>query len=235
MIRIAVVEDNQEYSDRLVQYLNKFAEENERRFEITVFHDGMDLMKIYKSSWDIIFMDIEMPLLDGMAAAKEIRKSDPVVIIIFVTQMAQYAVKGYEVDAMDFILKPVNYFPFTIKLQKALSIIENRKQDVVFLPTTGVTKRVPVNDILYIEVADHQLHFHTVNGTVIISGTLKQWEEKLRPMHFSRCNSGYLVNLEKVTGYQKDVVVVGKDTLVVSRPRRKAFFQELSNYIGGMR
>lgn len=162
MIRIAVVEDNQEYSDRLVQYLNKFAEENERRFEITVFHDGMDLMKIYKSSWDIIFMDIEMPLLDGMAAAKEIRKSDPVVIIIFVTQMAQYAVKGYEVDAMDFILKPVNYFPFTVKLQKALSIIENRKQDVVFLPMTGVTKRVPVDDILYIEVADHQLHFHMV-------------------------------------------------------------------------
>lgn len=235
MIRIAVVEDNKECSDKLVQCLNQFAEEHGRGFDIAIFRDGADLVKIYKSKWDIIFMDIEMPLLDGMATAKEIRKSDPVVIIIFVTQMAQYAIKGYEVDAMDFILKPVSYFPFSLKLKKAISIIENRKQEVVFLPTIGVTKRVPVDDILYVEMVNHRLHFHTVDGIITISGTIKRWEEELIPMHFSRCNSGYLVNLAKVTAYQKDVVVVGEDTLVVSRPRRKAFFQELSDYIGGMR
>lgn len=235
MIRIAVVEDSQECSDRLLRYLKLFAEKNSRQFEITVFRDGMDLIKMYRPSWDIIFMDIEMPLLNGMETAKKIRNLDPVVIIIFVTRMAQYAVKGYEVDAMDFILKPINYFPLSLKLQKAISIIENRKQETVFLTSIGESRRMHVDYIQYIEVVDHQLHFHTVEGTIVISGTLRQWEEKLHPFHFSRCNNGYLVNLAKVTGYKKDVVMVGGDELIVSRPRRKAFFQELSDYIGGMR
>ena len=235
MVQIAIVEDEKSYSDILLQYLDQYEKDTGAQLDTTVYANGLDFLDEASRGFDIVFLDISLPVMSGMEVAEQFRQMDSTAILIFVTQMAQYAVKGYEVDAMDFILKPVNYFPFTIKLQKALSIIENRKQDVVFLPTTGVTKRVPVNDILYIEVADHQLHFHTVNGTVIISGTLKQWEEKLHPMHFSRCNSGYLVNLEKVTGYQKDVVIVGEDTLVVSRPRRKAFFQELSDYIGGMR
>lgn len=233
-MRIAVVEDNREYADRLVGYLNRFAKENSRQFDITPFYDGMDLIKLYRSDWDIIFLDIEMPLLNGIDTAREIRKSDPVVTIIFVTQMAQYAIHGYEVGAMDFILKPVNYFSFSFKLRKAISHIDHWKtEETVYLPTTGVTKRVPLRELYYVEVSDHKLLFHTAGGVLSVSGTLKHWEETLRPFHFARCNSGYLVNLEKVTSFRKDEVIVGGDTLIVSRPRRKTFFNELSEYIGG--
>lgn len=234
MIRIAVVEDNRECADRLTEHLNRFAKENDRQFEIVTFRDGMDIIKLYRSNWDIIFMDIEMPLLNGMDAAREIRKSDPVVIIIFVTRMSHYAIHGYEVGALDFILKPVNYFPFSLKLRKAISNIESRKtQEMVYLPTIGVTKRLPVRDIYYVEMNDHKLIFHTTEGNLSVSGTLKHWEAILHPLHFARCNSGYLVNLEQVSSYRKDEVIVGGDTLIVSRPRRKEFFGELSDYIGG--
>lgn len=234
MMRIAVVEDNKECADRLVEYLNRFAEEDDRQFEIVPFRDGMDLIKLYRSNWDIIFMDIEMPLLNGMDAAREIRKSDSVVTIIFVTKMAQYAIHGYEVDAMDFILKPVNYFPFSLKLRKAISHIENRKaEEMVYLPLVGVTKRLPLKDLYYVEMMDHKLLFHTAEGVLSVSGTLKHWEETLHPFHFARCNNGYLVNLEKVTSFRKDEVIVGGDALIVSRPRRKEFFGKLSDYIGG--
>lgn len=234
MIRIAVVEDNSECAERLIKFLNRFANENDQQFEIVAFRDGMDIIKLYRSNWDIIFMDIEMPLLNGMDAAREIRKSDPVVIIIFVTQMAHYAIHGYEVDAMDFILKPIHYFPFSLKLKKAISKIENQKsEEMVFLPTAGSTKRIPVKEIYYLAMDDHKLMFHTTEGVFSVSGTLKHWEEILLPFHFARCNSGYLVNLDKVTVYKKDEVVVGGDTLIVSRPRRKEFFGVFSDYIGG--
>lgn len=109
MLQIAIVEDEadlaQQTKDNVVRYLNEHGLEG----NIAVFNDGMDIAENYKPIWDILLLDIEMPLLDGMSAAQKIREQDATVVMIFITRMAKYAIKGYEVDALDFILKPITY------------------------------------------------------------------------------------------------------------------------------
>ena len=118
MIRIAVVEDEKESQEQLVSYISRYEKESEKKFEVTVFSDGMDIVENYDPVWDIIFMDIRMKHLDGMQAAEKIRKYDPAVVLIFITTMAQYAIRGYEVDALDFVLKPVAYAQFSMNFHE---------------------------------------------------------------------------------------------------------------------
>ena len=92
-----------------------FSKENGEVFNITVYSDGDQIVHKYKSQFDIILMDVEMKFMDGMSAAEEIRKVDTEVVIIFITNMAQYAIRGYAVDALDYVLKPVSYFDTFVK------------------------------------------------------------------------------------------------------------------------
>ena len=110
MVRIAIVEDDDACRAQLEAYVRRYGGETGGEFQITSFSDGLDIAEDYRPIYDSILLDIEMPRLDGMTAAERIRSFDPGVILIFITNMAQYAIKGYEVDALDFVLKPVGYF-----------------------------------------------------------------------------------------------------------------------------
>ena len=104
MINIAIVEDEAMYAKQLQEFLQQYQKENGEVFNITVYSDGDQIVHKYKSQFDIILMDVEMKFMDGMSAAEEIRKADTEVVIIFITNMAQYAIRGYAVDALDYVL-----------------------------------------------------------------------------------------------------------------------------------
>lgn len=232
MLRIAVVEDDPQFSAELKAYINRWCGENGNAAEISVFCDGLDIAEDYRALWDIIFMDIEMPHLDGMEAAKLIRAKDPDVIIIFVTTMAQYAIKGYEVQALDFVLKPVNYTQLSFRMDKAVQL-KLRDTDKSIVVPDGETKiRLPVREILYIEVRNHTIEIVTAPKTYAMRGTLSDMEARLEGCNFSKCNQCYLVNLRNVTGVKKDSVIAGDRELPISRPRKKQFLEELSAYLG---
>jgi len=100
MLRIAVVDDEQPARELLCGYIQRYSREKELPVAVTEFQDGLSFISNYKPIFDVVFIDIKMPLLDGMEAAKVLYKLDKNVCIVFVTNMAQYAVKGYEVDAV---------------------------------------------------------------------------------------------------------------------------------------
>ena len=100
MLRIAIVEDEENYISVLKDYLERYKRESGEQIEVTVYHDGDEIAAFYKAQFDIILMDIEMKFIDGMTAAEEIRKSDASVAIIFITNAPQYAIRGYEVGAL---------------------------------------------------------------------------------------------------------------------------------------
>lgn len=226
---VAIVEDDRQYARQLELLVRKYAQENGVDLEVKVFHDGMEIAGDYRPVWDIILLDIEMPLLDGMSAAERIREKDQSVIIIFITIMAQYAIRGYSVGALDFVLKPINYYALSMKLRKALRIIDSRGERSVMITVKEETYKLPISSIYYVEVTDHRLVYHTAEGEYTTFGTLKSLEKELGS-GFSRCNHCYLVNLKYVDSVQGETVTVSGTPLRVTRAKKKEFMQKLSDY-----
>ena len=109
MYRIAIVEDEKEFREQLQEYLKRYGVENNIVFQIDVFEDGSDILEHYQKNYDMVLLDIEMPKVNGMDAAERIREMDEEVVLMFITNMAQYAIRGYSVGALDFVMKPITY------------------------------------------------------------------------------------------------------------------------------
>lgn len=234
LLRIAIVEDETASRMLLQEYTQRYFREAGEKVNIQVFSDGLDIAEDYKPVWDILLLDIEMPHLDGMSAAGKIRCVDPFVVIIFVTNMARYAIKGYEVGALDFVLKPVNYAQISMKLRRAVKLAQLREGRYVMVSVDGVKQKLAAEHILYIEVIGHRLHIYTQEREYVATGSMQNMEEMLAGLPFARCSHSYLVNLRNVSGIQKDNVLVDGHALPLSRSKRQEFLQRLSDYMGGM-
>jgi len=233
MIRIAIVEDELKFMQQLIAYVKRYIIENDEKIDIKIFSDGDEIVSEYKAVYDIIFMDIQMKVMDGMKAAKNIRKMDENVILIFITNMAQYAIQGYSVNAMDFVLKPVSYFAFSEELAKAIRRLKERTSAHITIKQEGGMIRLDVLKITYIESQGHRILIHTKNGNYDILSTIKSMEEQLTEFNFSRCNNCYLVNLRHVESVQQYIVTVAGEKLQISRPRKKIFMDALTDFVGG--
>ena len=144
MIHIALVDDEVENRKQFLSYLHQYEKESGQQFRISVFSDGDEILASYKADYDLILMDIAMRFMDGMTAAEEIRKLDSEVVIIFITNMPQYVMKGYAVDAMDYVLKPVNYYAFTQRIERAISRMSRRREQYIPVP---ILTRGPLSEV----------------------------------------------------------------------------------------
>ena len=231
MLRVAIVEDDPVYADQIKSYVDRFCAESQIEAASTLFPDGVQITENYRPVWDLILMDIEMPGVNGMQAAQYIRRSDPAVVLIFITNMARYAIKGYEVDALDFILKPVKYPSFVLKLRKAVSIIQSRQRRYIVINMGNESRPIATDDILYIEIVNHFLHIHTRQEELVARGSMQDMEEKLAGQPFFRCSHSYIINLRNVTGVRKETVMLPGVELPISRSKRKEFLQLFSDYM----
>lgn len=233
MIRIAIAEDDFQSFAQIEQFIMDYGRETGRAFQITHYDNGEDLVERYQPQFDIVLMDVEMPFMDGMTAAGYVREKDPEVVIMFVTNLAQYAIQGYSVNALDYILKPVSYFSFSQRLSRALQYVRRREADHITVAVKGGALKLEVDGIFYIERLGRQLMLHTRTGIHASTATLQQLEEVLEGRNFARCNKGYLVNLEHVDGVRDGCAVVHGDKLLISRGRRGPFLEALAGCVGG--
>jgi len=233
MIEIAIVEDEQEYRDQLCDYLNKYKVENNEEIHVTTFTDGDEIVENYNGQFDIMLMDIEMEFMDGMTTAKRIRERDSEVIIVFITNMAQYAIQGYTVDALDYVLKPVSYFAFSQRLGRAITRMKKRETKFLnIVSKTGVNK-VAVSEIKWIESEGHRLTYHTKQGNYESTiNSMKEIENALENCNFFRCNNCYLVNLAHVKGIKESYAILIDAKISISRAKKGEFQKALTNYMG---
>ena len=233
MIKIAIVEDNRQYAEQLETYLRQYEAEFAESFDITAFSDGDAIVSTYQSQFDIILMDIEMRFMDGMTAAEEIRRVDKEVVIIFITNMSQYAIRGYAVEALDYMLKPVSYFAFSQRLSRAISRMKKREEKSLVISVKGGVVRLPVSSVLYIESQGHNLIYHATSGEYLSSGTMKDAEAALSTQHFFRGSKWYLINLRQVQGLSDDGAKLKNGQIVpLSRGRKKEFMEALAYHWG---
>lgn len=231
MITLAIVEDEAFYVTKLQEYLRRYEQEQGCRFDVRIFSDGEEILDRYPGDLDIILMDIQMRFVDGMTAAEKIREIDQEVILMFITNMEQYAVRGYAVDALDYMVKPVEYYSFSRKLDRAISRARRREQHYVTIRTPGGFRKVETSDLFYVESQGHDLHFHTRDGEMTMRGVMRETEENLKAFGFYRCNKGYLVNLARIEGVHDGCVILGGDMIPISRGKKKEFMEALAKYM----
>lgn len=235
MIHIAIAEDSPGEREKFVRFLRRYAGEKGCEFDVQTYADGADVVSAYRPGIDILFLDIEMPVLDGMRAARILREKDRGVAIVFVTNLAQYAIQGYEVEAMDFIVKPLEWSVFSFRMDRILSRWRRRASaaaaSVTLRTDGGALRRIEIPDLLYVEVSRHQLTYHTVGGDLSTRATMREAEEALLGHGFCKCNQCYLVNLRYVTAIDDELVHVGGARLRISRARKKEFINALSEFV----
>lgn len=232
MIRIAVVEDEPDYAEQLRGFLGTYEQERGESILVSLFSDGDEIAVNYRPEYDIILLDVQMKFMDGMTAAEIIREHDSEVVIIFITNMAQYAIKGYAVDALDYVLKPVSYFALSQRLDRAIARLRKRAKKYITVAVRGGAQKLEVSQIHWVESQGHNLIFHTEAGDYVAVGTMKDVEERLEGLYFYRCNKGYLLNLEHVDGVRDGCALVNGEPLLISRSRKNDFLQALTNYMG---
>lgn len=232
MIEVAVIEDDALAREKIVNYFERYSSETGEEFRPVCFSSAVDFLTNFKANYGIVCMDIDLPDMDGMTASKKLRQIDSTVCLIFITNMAQFAVRGYEVDATDFMIKPVSYPNFALKIGRAAERIKTAANKIMINNKQGV-RVIYASDVKYVEVMGHTLSFHLKDETVVAWGTLKKYEEELKDYGFSRCNSCYLVNLRYVRGVNDFDAFVDDEKLQISYSRKKQFLADMADYLGG--
>lgn len=221
MIKVVILEDDREQAELTESFLKQYAQTGNCLFDVKSFDSPLEFLETYRYDADLIFLDIRMPGMTGMDVAKEIRKKDDSVTLIFITSLTQYAIEGYSVNAEDYIIKPINYPEFQIKLNRCLSRITLKSsRTVTFINNDSITK-LSIDSITYIETDFHRLVFHDNEGfTYVKHQSMKDCEEEFKNTDFLRINSSYMVNLRYASNIQAGDMILNDGTrLKISRPR----------------
>ena len=207
MYHIAIVDDEEAFTTLLSHYLAEYEKENNIKFKVSVFHDGAEILDGYENVYDVILLDIEMPKVNGMDTAFRIREQDGDVALMFITNMANYAIHGYEVGALDFVMKPINYYTFSMKLTRVLKRVRRKQQQEILLTLPDGAVKLSISQIEYIEVQNRMLYYHTTEGVYSVKGTMTAVEKQFAAYSFAKCNHWYMVNLMHVKEIRKSVAV----------------------------
>lgn len=211
---------------------------------------ALDALKaIHTQKINLIFLDIQMPDLNGIELARVLDKGPEKPRIIFTTAYNQFALEGYKVDALDYLLKPFNYEEFLRAAQKALNYaeligkapaqasplaeMERADDNFLFLKVEYQLVRIALDDILYIEgLKDYvKVHLKGVEKAMLSLTSLKALEEKLPSKRFLRVHRSFIVALDKINTMTKNSLQIGKMNITVGDQYKEAFGQFLGKWI----
>ena len=236
MLNVAIVDDEAEERERLKACLAYVQQMQGESFSVQEYDSADRFLLMFERQFDLIFMDIQFAHgIDGMTAAKKMRKIDPSVLLIFVTNLAQMAVQGYEVDALDFVVKPLEKYAFHLKMQRALGRISSRMQTLIHIRDKSGDVFIDTHRIRYLEVNGHYVIYHTQEGSFTEYISLTAAEKKLNDPAFFRCDRGLTINMRMLSKIEGDSCVVDGETLIVAHILRNELKHAFVEYLSGKR
>lgn len=233
-IRLAIVEDDALFCNQAVEFVRRFEQESGDEFDVDTFPSSITFLKDFNAGYDIILLDILMPGMNGFQAAEQIRKFDQNSVIMFITSTPQYAIKGYSVNALSYILKPLSWPTFEAEFTRAVEAVKRNVRPMITLQSGATYYQVPLDEISYIESRQHRITVHTDDNDINVTSTLLAFEEKLEPRGFFRINLYYLVNMSRVKAVEGQNCILDTNAeLKISRARKKGFTEALTQQLGG--
>lgn len=228
-MRIAICDDQAECRYQAEQAIRNCLKGTD--LLIDTFKDGISFLRnSQKSSYDLVFLDIEMPEIDGITLAKRLRKLHKDVPIIFLTSHIEFALEGYEVNALRYLTKPVDMS----KLREVLSytLRQMQEQRIIWVKDNLCEKKIHIKDILYMEAQNQNVSIFTTTDTYSVRYNLSDYEKELQEDDFLRIHRGYLISLAHVKSVGKGEVLLDDGTsLPVSRSKENTLKESLWQYI----
>ncbi len=234
MYRIHMVEDEDAAAGNLRALLLRYASERGLDFSISRDSSALPFME-RKASYDLVFLDIQMPGINGMEAAEALRQHDQTTPIVFVTNLAQYAVKGYEVNALDFVVKPVTYGSLAMCMDRALRMADrNRTANIVIQSREGA-HILPLDELVCVEVRDHDLVYRMMDGTEVHTrGSLSKVAKELTGRPLVKISQSCIANMALIRLVRQDgLVMADGSTLWFSRAGKKPAMERITDYLSG--
>lgn len=218
--QVAVCDDEVFYIEDMCQYMRAYESEMDYQIEIKDYRSGkllLDDMKRKNSTFDILFLDVDMPELSGLETAKRVRETNPDIVICFVTSFEEYAYKAYQIDALGYLVKPIKYMELKHLLNRCMIQLqyckdkEQANDQYLELQVNKSKTIVAVEDILYIEKRRNQCIFHLEDKEAVIYDTLNHIYEKLDKKKFYYVHQGYIANFAQIKEVKPKVVCFGKN------------------------
>ncbi len=232
-MRIAVCDDQIEFQNILLSHLNGL--KGNYKLDIATFDSGERLIESVKDEnyYNIFFLDIQMENMNGIEVAEVIRKYDKKASIIFITSHPDYAIDGYKVSALHYLLKPITSDQFMEVFKKAVNNLELQNKMITINSGTKVVS-IDVSSILYIESYGREVFFYTKESMYKTYSSFSNELERLEKFNFAQSHRCYMVNLAHVKAVEKQNVLLSKNIKVpLSRKKHRLFYSKYSNYVLG--
>ena len=231
MIRIAICDDEKYMSDHIRALVFDFFRKKNREISLRMFSGGEELLS-YNGQIDILFLDIQMKDMDGMETARRLRADKFRGFLVFITVLKEMVFQSFEVQAYDYLVKPVDDKQFEKTMDRLYASMQNASEDSLLVQKGYEGRIIPKDEIVFCEIIDRKIYLNLASGEVVdYYERIENLETKL-DSHFFRCHRSYLINLKHLKGYKNGTACMdnGKE-IPVSRLRSKEFSGVVLQYM----
>lgn len=234
MIRIAICDDEKHMSEHIRSMVSDFFRKKNREISLRMFSSGEELLS-YDGQIDILFLDIQMKGMDGIETARKLRDSKFRGFLIFITVLKEMVFQSFEVQAYDYLVKPVEEKQFEKTMERLYASMQNASEDSLLVQKGYEGRIIREEEIVFCEIIDRKIYLNLASGEVVdYYERIENLETKLGS-HFFRCHRSYLINLKHLKGYKNGTACMDNGREVpVSRLRSKEFSSVVLQYMKNM-
>lgn len=232
MINIGICEDELHYRVNIKDMLGDILSTYSINYKIYEFSSGEELLSNYPKDLDILIMDIQMKIINGMDTARKIREFDQNLEIIFMTSFSEFMQEGYEVKAYRYILKPISERKISRNILPRINEIMKKKNNYLTINVKNYVDRIKIDSIVYIETDRPNILIYTNDNKYTTKMSISKIDKILREHGFFRCHNSYIVNLKLVESMNSNTLKIGEKYIPISKYRVKELKLALTNILG---